>query len=181
MTASVIEPVKKPVKTFQNKEEFDLYYSKHKEEMEKLTTHMLNRMYTIEGYHITRKKGIEGLCLKSWNGSRYLKDTDIGKLDCALSLAEKVDEVNEKVEMCFKGLNVLREHTTEIDEDLGSLQNDIEMVKAKPTESKDAQAIPKITKDIELLTKHVDCIQKQLDNILRFLKGDTSSPLSPFK
>ena len=39
-----------------------IYYHKHKDEMDKETTHLLNKKFSIDGYRITKIKGV--LCLK---------------------------------------------------------------------------------------------------------------------
>ena len=43
----VIEPIKIDVKTFQDKQEFELFYNSHKNEFENCTTTKLNSMYKI--------------------------------------------------------------------------------------------------------------------------------------
>ena len=70
MDLKIIGPIKKPLKEFESPDEFNLYYHKHKEEMDSETTHSLNkkfkidgfRKFKIDGYRITKIKGV--LCLK---------------------------------------------------------------------------------------------------------------------
>lgn len=62
MEVKVIGPIKEYLKTFNNPDEFNLWYAKNKDEVDKITTHKLNKMYYIEGYRITKIKGV--LCLK---------------------------------------------------------------------------------------------------------------------
>ena len=64
MDLKVIEPIKNYLKEFKTVDEFNLWYSKNKEEVDKLTTHKLNKMYKIDGYRITKIKGV--LMLKKW-------------------------------------------------------------------------------------------------------------------
>ena len=82
MDLKIIEPIKNYLKEFKNVDEFNLYYSKNKEEIDSMTTHKLNKMYHIDGYRITKIKG--KLCLKKYEGQN--KDS------------EKVDtsEISEK-------------------------------------------------------------------------------------
>jgi hypothetical protein len=185
MSTNVIEPVKKPIKEFQTKEEFDLYYSKHKEEMEAATTHMLNKLYTIKNYHITRKKGIEGLCLKKWEGSRYLKDSDMSKLDRAVTISERVEEVErhftEQLKVCFQRLNMLMKRTDDMDEDISLLRNDVEADRPQPTIPKEVELIPKLSNDVQQLYKRLDYYQNQLNCIIEFLKSNGSTGLPSFK
>ena len=68
MDLKVIEPVKTPLKEFEGPDEFNLYYHKHKDEIDSQTTHILNRKYKINGYRITKIKGV--LCLKN-EGKNY--------------------------------------------------------------------------------------------------------------
>ena len=57
MEVKVIEPIKNYIKEFNTPVEFNLWYAKHKDEVDALTTHKLNKMYHIEGYRITKIKG----------------------------------------------------------------------------------------------------------------------------
>ena len=57
MDLKVIEPIKNYIKEFNSPVEFNLWYAKHKEEVDALTTHKLNKMYLINGYRITKIKG----------------------------------------------------------------------------------------------------------------------------
>ena len=57
MDLKVIEPIKNYIKEFNSPVEFNLWYAKHKEEVDALTTHKLNKMYHIDGYRITKIKG----------------------------------------------------------------------------------------------------------------------------
>ena len=58
MDLKVIEPIKNYIKEFKTVDEFNLWYSKNKEEVDALTTHKLNKMYKILGYRITKIKGV---------------------------------------------------------------------------------------------------------------------------
>lgn len=64
MDLKIIEPISKYIKEFNTPEEFNVFYTKNKEEIDNLTTHKLNKMYHIIGYRITKIKGI--LMLKKW-------------------------------------------------------------------------------------------------------------------
>lgn len=60
----IIEPITKYSKEFNTPDEFNLWYSKHKNEVDSQTTHRLNKLYHVKGYRITKIKGI--LMLKKW-------------------------------------------------------------------------------------------------------------------
>ena len=62
MDLKIIGPIKTPLKEFDSPDEFNLYYHKHKEEMDTETTHSLNKKFKIDGFRITKIKGV--LCLK---------------------------------------------------------------------------------------------------------------------
>lgn len=67
MDLKIIEPIKKYLKEFNSPDEFNIWYSKHKDEMDALTTHKLNKLYHIIGYRITKIKGV--LMLKKWDNN----------------------------------------------------------------------------------------------------------------
>ena len=62
MDVKVIGPIKEYLKMFNGPDDFNIWYAKNKDDIDKLTTHKLNKMYHIDGYRITKIKGI--LCLK---------------------------------------------------------------------------------------------------------------------
>ena len=97
MDIKVIEPIKDYLKEFKSVDEFNLWYSKNKDEVDALTTHKLNKMYCIDGYRITKIKGV--LMLK--------KDP---KLKCK----EKEDCIHEEI-------NELRNEIANIKETVNKL------------------------------------------------------------
>ena len=62
MDLKVLEPIRKPLKEFDSPDEFNLFYHKHKDEIDAQTTHILNKKYFINGHRITKIQGV--LCLK---------------------------------------------------------------------------------------------------------------------
>ena len=54
----MIEPIRKPIKEFETVNDFNIYYHKHKEEMDAETTHVLNKKYHINGYNKNKRRGI---------------------------------------------------------------------------------------------------------------------------
>ena len=95
----VIEPIKIDVKTFQDKQEFELFYNSHKNEFENCTTTKLNRMYKIPGYRITRQK--EELCLKkdyTKNNKQESDDDNTQKFD---ELKDELTKMIEEVKLYF--------------------------------------------------------------------------------
>ncbi len=101
MEIKVIEPIKNYLKEFNNPVEFNLWYAKNKDEVDKLTTHKLNKMYHIMGYRITKIKGELMLKkvskLKNNEQEEVLKDEihdDIVELKCEM---EKIKETINKI------------------------------------------------------------------------------------
>jgi virulence-associated protein VapD len=147
-----IEPPKL-IKTFENKEAFEHYYSKNKEAMDKMTAHKLNKTYQVEGYHIGRKKGIEGIVLKKWQGSRYVKDSQLEKFNQTLSLLDRFEEFKQEVEDMIEQMNV-------------QIHNDvIKQIESKiitkcseliETKTNDLKKIPMLIKAHESLCKEFD-------------------------
>ena len=51
----VIEPYNPQIVKFENVDDFNIYYSTHKEEFNNMTTQKLNTKYKIPGYRLTKK------------------------------------------------------------------------------------------------------------------------------
>lgn len=93
MEVKVIEPIKNYLKEFNTPVEFNLWYAKNKDEVDKLTTHKLNKMYHIVGYRITKIKGI--LMLKEDKKVKNDEENeDIYELKAEL---EKIKETVNKI------------------------------------------------------------------------------------
>ena len=90
----IIEPIKTYLKEFETPDEFNLFYTKNKDEIDKLTTHKLNKLYHIKGYRITRIKEI--LMLKKYNEKpKDEKNTDVENNDELSELKNKVNQIIE--------------------------------------------------------------------------------------
>ena len=113
MDLKIIEPIKNYIKEFKTPDEFNLYYSKHKEDIDSMTTHKLNKLYHIDGYRITKIKG--KLCLKKFNGKiessqkgdqtlnpKGLKETDSTDEE---NLRQIIDEHSEEIKKLKTALN----------------------------------------------------------------------------
>ena len=107
MELKVINEITTEIKNFKSIEEFDLYYQKHKDEMNNQTTQYLNRVYRIvtpEGteYRITKKN-----CSKDGSrrvgGDIYLKKvvkvTDLRELENDVIKADIENIRNDIVQM----------------------------------------------------------------------------------
>ena len=90
----VLEPIQLDVKTFKDKQDFELFYNSHRDEFEESTTTKLNRMYKIPGYRITRVK--DQLCLKKdYTKKDILNNNHENKI---IILEERIQEMEKKLE-----------------------------------------------------------------------------------
>jgi hypothetical protein len=170
MTVNIIETVKEPVKVFHSVDEFNTYYAKNKEKMDLQTTQILNKLYRIDGYHITKVRAHDGLSLKKWDGPRYIKNDDIPKLQIALSTAEQIEQMNDILNDHENQLRILASLSKkssgpseeDFDEQIATILNQIEPVKV----------IPKLMKDVDFLTKEVNQIKITLDKLIKFVNNE---------
>ena len=101
-TLKVLEPIQLDVKTFKDKQEFELFFNSHKNEFENSTTTRLNRMYKIPEYRISRVK--DELCLK--------KDYTKNNLGNSSNIdSQQIEELEEKI---MKSLEEERGNTEEL-------------------------------------------------------------------
>ena len=108
MDVKVIGPIKEYLKTFNTPDEFNLWYAKNKDEIDKITTHKLNKMYYIDGYRITKIKGV--LCLKK-------------------AVKKPVDDDNSRSEVSGTNESDIHHSIDEIKNDIEQLKNDIISIK----------------------------------------------------
>ena len=87
----VLEPVKNVIKEFDTPDEFNMYYMKNKDEIDKLTTHKLNKMFKIDGYRITRIQGTLMLRTDYESKKKIDKNDSLGD-----ELRTRVDELQSE-------------------------------------------------------------------------------------
>ena len=87
----VLEPVKNVIKEFDTPDEFNIYYMKNKDEIDKLTTHKLNKMFKIDGYRITRIQGTLMLRTDYESKKKIDKNDSLGD-----ELRTRVDELQSE-------------------------------------------------------------------------------------
>ena len=105
MDLKIIGPIKTPLKEFDSPDEFNIYYHKHKEDMDKETTHSLNKKFKIDGFRITKIKGV--LCLKK---DRNVKPEE--KTPCETpSISEIMERIQKLEETVNKIIDVLNGET----------------------------------------------------------------------
>lgn len=145
MNLKVINEIRDETKIFKTVEEFDIYYSKHKDEMNTHTTQYLNKVYKIDTndgeYRITKKncKKVDG---KITDGDIYLKKVKT-------KLNEKSSENDDLTSLRF----------TSIEASVESNKTSINQLKT----------------DIEQLTPIVDDIKDKLNKVIQFINSQTNS------
>lgn len=98
----ILEPIKKYSKEFNTPDEFNLWYSKHKNEIDNETTHKLNKLYHIQGYRITKIKGV--LMLKKWDEEKQtLRNPEI---------REELNQMKEAINSIIRYLKGDSQQTT---------------------------------------------------------------------
>ena len=99
MDLKVIEPIKNYLKEFSSPDEFNLFYQTKKNELDNLTTHKLNKMYYIKGYHITKIQG--ELMLKKWDKIEKQKFEENQKKE----VSEQIDLLKEDIKKIKEAIN----------------------------------------------------------------------------
>ena len=107
MEVKIINEIRDEIKIFKSIEEFNIYYQKNKESMEKLTTNHLNKVFKIElpdgtVYRITKKNCGTGKG-KTLSGDIYLKKVIQPKNK---SIAVPSEEQGQPWETAIEGLKV---------------------------------------------------------------------------
>ena len=110
----VIEPISKHTKEFDTVDEFNLYYNKNKEEMDKLTTHKLNKLYLIKGYRITRIKNVLSL-KKMKQNSQYDIDNELDELKKEIQYIREITKLVEPMKETINNIIHFLNPQTEIE------------------------------------------------------------------
>lgn len=153
MNLKVINEIRDETKIFKTVEEFDIYYSKHKNEMNTHTTQYLNKVYKIDTndgeYRITKKncKKVDG---KITDGDIYLK-----KVKTKLNENDS-PEARLRSDKSLDDLTSLR--FTSIEASVESNKTNINQLKTS----------------IEQLTLIVDDIKDKLNKVIQFINSQTN-------
>ena len=105
MTLKIIEPIRDYLKVFSSPDEFNIWYTKNKEEVDTLTTHKLNKMYKINGYRITKIKNV--LMLKKCsehNNDNQIVNSPLVPEDLT-ELQEEIKNIKNTVNQIIQYLN----------------------------------------------------------------------------
>ena len=125
MSLKVINEITDEIKYFKSIDEFDIYYQKHKEEMNKQTTQLLNRIYKIKTpdnveYRITKKN-----CRKE-DGKMVYGDVYLRKICSKIDenpFEHELRDLHDEIKKCNDKINALfDEHDSNINIRIKSLQ-----------------------------------------------------------
>ena len=106
MTLKIIEPIRDYLKVFNSPDEFNIWYTKNKEEVDTLTTHKLNKMYKINGYRITKIKNVLMLKKSSEPNNVYNQSVNSPLVPEDLQeLQEEVKNIKSTVNKIIEYLN----------------------------------------------------------------------------
>lgn len=114
MDVKIIEPIKHFIKEFNTPEEFNMWYKMNKKEMDELTTHKLNKLYHINGYRITKRKGelmlkIYGENKKNENSSN---EENLQNDDRITEIENNIEQINEEIKNIKIALQSVRDYLT---------------------------------------------------------------------
>ena len=110
MTLKIIEPIRDYLKVFSSADEFNIWYTKNKDEVDLLTTNNLNKMYKIQGYRITKIKGV--LMLKKCNESQETTQSANSPLvpNDLQELHDEIKNIKSTVNKIIEYLNGTQQH-----------------------------------------------------------------------
>ena len=127
MDLPIIEPITKYLKEFNTTDEFNMFYTKNKKDIDVLSTHKLNKMYKIEGYRITKINGT--LMLKKYDemhDKRYVSNKEIEarkesmlevvRKDLQTQISQMRDQYNELREVVNKIIKFFNDQKYEANE-----------------------------------------------------------------
>ena len=112
MTLKIIEPIRDYLKVFSSPDEFNIWYTKNKDEVDLLTTNKLNKMYKINGYRITKIKNV--LMLKKSSETNNVNNQSANNPLVPNDLSELQDEIKNiksTVNRIIEYLNGTQQHT----------------------------------------------------------------------
>ena len=111
MALKIIEPIRDYLKVFNSPDEFNIWYTKNKDEVDSLTTNRLNKLYKIQGYRITKIKNV--LMLKKDTSSNNNNQNSANSPLVPENLQELQDEIKNiksTVNQIIEYLNGSQQH-----------------------------------------------------------------------
>ena len=108
MTLRIIEPIRDYLKVFNSPDEFNIWYTKNKDEVDSLTTNRLNKLYKIKGYRITKIKGT--LMLKKSSEQDNVNQNSVNSPLIPEDLLEEIKNIKSTVNQIIEYLNGNQQH-----------------------------------------------------------------------
>ena len=108
MTLRIIEPIRDYLKVFNSPDEFNIWYTKNKDEVDSLTTNRLNKLYKIQGYRITKIKNV--LMLKKDTSSNNNNQNSVNSPLVPEDLLEEIKNIKSTVNQIIEYLNGNQQH-----------------------------------------------------------------------
>jgi biopolymer transport protein ExbB/TolQ len=162
MELKVFAPVDKPLQEFQTPAEYDAFYQKNKGEIDHpehpITTHMLNKMYKIDGYRITRIHG--EMAVKKFIKNYYQKRKE-----------SSIEERLSTQEQCHELMN---DEFGKLEDRMEEHENWLKTLEKKLGKSGEDERIMMTMKDLRRLQKEVDDLrdlQKEVEDLKRSVDG----------
>ncbi len=141
MELKVINEITTEIKNFKSIEEFNLYYQKHKDDMNNQTTQYLNRVYKIvtpDGveYRITKKncskegtKRVGGdIFLKKVVKTNELKELEQDVIKADIENLKNELETKVNIEQYKQTIDCLNSHMDEIDKKINELKSTVNQI-----------------------------------------------------
>lgn len=97
----ILQPITNYIKEFDSPDEFNLFYNKHKEEIDSTTTHKLNKLYHIKGYRITKIKDV--LMLKKHEEKTEYVKKHVEEPE--MNVQEEIHQMKETINRIIQFLN----------------------------------------------------------------------------
>ena len=168
MDVKIIEPIKNYLKEFNTTEEFNTFYSVHKDEMDSLTTHKLNKMYHVNGYRITKIKG--ELMLKRWDNKKdeeeQLKQEITQASTRATELAKRVDDLSSY----RQEMKIIAENQSKYNQDVNKIKEDVTQQISQISITQQSQ-FRKLQDQIDDLNIDLKKIKGTINDIIDYLNG----------
>ena len=96
----ILQPITNYIKEFDSPDEFNLFYNKHKEEIDSTTTHKLNKLYHIRGYRITKIKDV--LMLKKHEEKKHEEKKEE---EPEMNVQDEIRQMKETINRIIQFLN----------------------------------------------------------------------------
>ncbi len=96
----ILQPITNYIKEFESPDEFNLFYNKHKEEIDSTTTHKLNKLYHIRGYRITKIKDV--LMLKKHEEKKHEEKKEE---EPEMNVQDEIRQMKETINKIIQFLN----------------------------------------------------------------------------